>query len=218
MANTEILISLDDERAKYISEVISNKSCRRILDYISENEGTVTDTANALKMPINTVDYNVKKLLKAGLIEKKSFWWSTRGKKMPTYVVSNKRIVISPKQTLSKSIKYLMALIGTGLAAIIIKTQTTTENIISSANDGASYIADESVRVMSENSAQMLSSDAATPTAKIALEKSGEIAASGSNLILSGSLGMDVWLWFLLGAWFAIFLFFLISFVAERRR
>ena len=47
-------------------------------------------------MPMNSVQYNISKLLEAGLIEEAKSWWSVKGKKMPTYKVANKLIVISP--------------------------------------------------------------------------------------------------------------------------
>jgi len=70
MDEKSILINLGDEKAKWISEVIGNKSCNKILDLLAEKNLTVSDISHKLKMPINTVDYNVKKLVKAGLMMK----------------------------------------------------------------------------------------------------------------------------------------------------
>lgn len=102
MAEKYLMVSLEDERAKHISEVLGNKTCKKILDLLSEKELTETEIAETLKIPLNTVDYNIKKLLKTNLIEKtKNYFWSTKGKKIPVYKISNKFIVISPKKSKS---------------------------------------------------------------------------------------------------------------------
>ncbi len=94
-----ILMNLDDDRSKKVAEAISNPSCKKILDYIASNkEKSEEDISKDLAMPINTVEYNLKKLLESGLIEKsKNFFWSKRGKKINLYKPANRHIVISPK-------------------------------------------------------------------------------------------------------------------------
>lgn len=99
MAEKYLMVSLEDERTKHISEVLGNKTCKKILDLLSEKESTETEIAKNLKLPLNTIDYNIKKLLKSNLIEKsKNYFWSSKGKKIPVYKISNKFIVISPKK------------------------------------------------------------------------------------------------------------------------
>jgi len=56
-------------------------------------------------MPLNTVGYNIKKLIQAGLIEEKKHFFSVKGKRVPFYKVSNKHIVLSPKKTYSSQLK-----------------------------------------------------------------------------------------------------------------
>ncbi|MFA5061359.1 MAG: helix-turn-helix domain-containing protein [Candidatus Pacearchaeota archaeon] len=131
MSEKNILIPLGDEKLKDISEVISNKTCNKILDFLVEEEATISDVSKKLSIPINTAEYNIKKLTKTGLIEKKSHFWSVKGKKMPVYVVSNKKIIISPKR--SKSLLSLILALGlTGFFALIIKKTTSkiSENIV----------------------------------------------------------------------------------------
>ena len=67
---------------------------KKILSLIAEKEATGSEIANELNLPLNTVGYNIDKLLKAGLIEtSKNFFWSLKGKKMPTYKISNKKVI-----------------------------------------------------------------------------------------------------------------------------
>jgi len=124
MTEKYILVSLDDERAKKISEVIGNKTCKKIIDYLSEHEATEIEISNKLNIPINTIDYNIKNLVSSGLIESKSHFWSVKGKKMPTYNISNKKILISPR-SFAKRILVLPLIILGGLASLGMKLLTT---------------------------------------------------------------------------------------------
>ncbi|MCA9487600.1 MAG: beta-propeller domain-containing protein [Nanoarchaeota archaeon] len=96
-----ILMDMSDERSKKIAEVLGNKTCKKILDYLAENSNkSEEDISKELNIPINTVEYNLKKLLKTGLIEKSTnFFWSKRGKKIILYKPAKKHIIISPKNS-----------------------------------------------------------------------------------------------------------------------
>ena len=78
-----VLVSLGDERAKEIAEAIGNKTSKKILDLLSDKEMSESEISRELKIPLNTADYNVKKLVKAGLIEEKKHFFSSKGKRIP---------------------------------------------------------------------------------------------------------------------------------------
>src|SRR3989344_3561819 len=64
-----ILVNLEDEKSKKIAESISNKTARKILDYLSNKEESgAEEISKELKLPISTIDYNLKNLKKAGII------------------------------------------------------------------------------------------------------------------------------------------------------
>lgn len=94
-----IMMGLNDERSKKIAEVMGNKTCKKMIDFLADTkEASEKDIADALDMKLNTVEYNLKKLLASGLVEKsKTFFWSKRGKKIPMYKLAKKHIIISPK-------------------------------------------------------------------------------------------------------------------------
>ena len=94
-----IMMGLDDERSKDIAEVLGNKTCKKIIEHLAETkEASEKDISDALGIPINTVEYNLNKLIKTGLVEKaKNFFWSVKGKKIDMYRLAKKHIVISPK-------------------------------------------------------------------------------------------------------------------------
>jgi predicted transcriptional regulator len=99
MAEKYIMFSLEDEKSRKLGEVISNPTCKKIVNFLSENEASASDISKELKIPMNTLDYNLKKLVQASLIEKTKHFWSKKGKKIHIYKVANKLIVIQPKKS-----------------------------------------------------------------------------------------------------------------------
>ncbi len=94
------MIDLDDPRMGVLADVLTNKSSKRILSLLADSELSTSEVASELKMPLTTVDYNVKKLARAGLIEKTRSLMSAKGKSVPVYRVSERTIVITPKRML----------------------------------------------------------------------------------------------------------------------
>ncbi|MBU1103839.1 MAG: beta-propeller domain-containing protein [Nanoarchaeota archaeon] len=106
-----ILMGLNDENSKAVAEVLGNKTCKRILDHLADvREASEKDISVGLKMPINTAEYNLKKLIKASLVEKsKNFFWSVKGKRIPMYKLARKHIIISPNK--NPSLSYLKSIL-----------------------------------------------------------------------------------------------------------
>ena len=103
-----LLISLDDEKSKAVAEVLSSKTCKRIIGYLVESPrggASQKDLSEKLGIPMNTMDYNMKKLMASGFVQKrKNFFWSKKGKKIAMYELSHKSIVISHKKPSSSSL------------------------------------------------------------------------------------------------------------------
>lgn len=159
MTEKFLMFSLDDEKSKKLGEVISNPTCKKIIDVLSEKRLSETDIAKELKIPVNTVEYNLKKLVGAGIVETaKDYFWSVKGKKIPVYQIANKLIVISPKKTIASKLKgivpvVLISGVLTSLVAwyykskefagpIAEKTFESSENVIRSAASAANQVMD----------------------------------------------------------------------------
>ena len=113
MAEKSLMIDLDDPRAAKVAEVISNPTCKKILYVLADREMSESEIASTINAPLNTVGYNVKKLVESGLVEKTSgVLWSVKGKRIVRYKVSGKRIVISPKQRVRGVIPAIIAALG----------------------------------------------------------------------------------------------------------
>ena len=118
MTDKKIMIDLDDEKASKIAEVLASKVCKAILNVLAEENLSESDIAEKLKLPLNTIEYNLKKLIHVGLVEKsKDFFWSRKGKRVPVYKTAKKTIIISPKMgNTLKSV--LVAGIVSGITAL----------------------------------------------------------------------------------------------------
>jgi len=173
MARSSILIDIEDPRAGKIAEAIGNKTSKKILSALAEKEMNESEIAGKLGLPMNTVNYNVKKLVESGLIEKKRFLWSMRGKKVNYYILSNKRIVISPKKMISGIVP---AALISGTIALFIRHF----GII--------------------NSRKYLTDEVASGTVE-AMKVAGDVSVdSTSGLYTLFSNAPNSWAWFLIGA------------------
>lgn len=113
-------IDIDDKNSSKIAEILGNKTCKKILGLIADKDSiSEGDIAKELKIPANTINYNIKKLISAGFIEETKTWfWSVKGKKIKTYRLANKKIIISTK----KSFKTLLvSIFGVGILGFAIK-------------------------------------------------------------------------------------------------
>lgn len=117
MENTYLLANLDDEKAEDLGNVIANSTSRKILNLLSKSSLTEVEISKELKIPLSTVHYNIKKLISVGLVESKNFFWSRKGKKMQSYTLSKKLVLIAPKGTtiIKSKIKNLFTVLAATL-------------------------------------------------------------------------------------------------------
>lgn len=100
MSHNAVLIDLNDPRTVKLAEVISNATCKRILALLAEHDLSESELAHRLNAPLNTINYNMKKLVAAGLVSSVRSLWSSKGRAVKVYRVSRKNIVISPRALL----------------------------------------------------------------------------------------------------------------------
>lgn len=195
MAKKYLMISIEGEESKRLASVLSSDVCKKILSLLAEKEASENDLALQLKMPINTVEYNLKKLLEVGLVGKsKNFFWSRKGKRIEMYRTANKSILIAPKFSLLKSIA--PAAILSVIIAFLIKIFYSGTRILS-----AEKIKNISERVFDE--ASSVTSVAAPEAAGVAQK-----TATGLAQVMQNSY---VWLFFLAGALTALAIFLILN-------
>ena len=193
-----LLLSMEDNKIKKVSNVISNDSCRKILDYLSSKEATESELAEKLQIPISTVHYNLQQLMETGLINAEEFHYSKKGKEVSHYKIANKYIIIAPKKTfgIKEKLKGILpvALIASGVAAVIqlVSNYFSRANIYTSQRAiVAKSVAESEFKKGVVKSAQTL----------------GDSTVGASTYILQQNIA----LWFLIGALFALIVYFLIS-------
>lgn len=182
MANEDnfILVSLNDEKSKSIAEVIGSKTCKKIINYLAETkEASQKDLSTALKIPLNTIEYNIKKLLDSSFIQKtKNFFWSKKGKKIIMYKLSKKSIIISHKKSNISKFKSILPAFIFGISAtfaigVYEKIRNTSQDLV-----------------------------ARSP--ELIAKSSNTFAGSQSVNLFENSVGFPIWIWFLLGFLIAI--------------
>lgn len=192
MVEKYLLFSLEDEKAKKLGEVISNPTCKKIVNLLAEREMSETEIAGELKIPINTVDYNIKKLVEAGIVEKAKHWWSVKGKRIEMYRVANKLIVISPKRSnvYSKLKGIMPVVVISGILTLFVswyyRAQSQSYKVVESVSQEA---ADLVTKVMPASASGGVS-DAAN-----FISRTSEIVSNSA------------WEWFLVGSIVAIIAF-----------
>ena len=156
------------------------------MDYLSEcDEASESDLAEKLGIPMNTVEYNIKKLLKSGFVEKaKNFFWSKRGKKIDMYKLAKKHIIISHKgsPSMSKVRSVLPVVLIAGAFAFVIRK-------FYQINSSSSVLVD-SERVVGSAMTSVASGGAS------------EVAQLGANTAMSFAdkmFALPAWVWFLAG-------------------
>jgi len=188
-----LLVSLQEDKAKKLAQVVSNESCRKILDYLAEKESTETELATNLQLPISTVHYNLKQLVGAGLVSSEEFHYSKKGKEVLHYKLANKYIIIAPKSTFGireklKAILPVVLLVSGAALAINLFSKNFS-------------------RITSTAQGLAMEKSAAAPAAlmEAAPVKTSSVIATQPNIAL----------WFLAGALFALLAYFIIDLIRK---
>ncbi|MBN1175289.1 winged helix-turn-helix transcriptional regulator [Candidatus Woesearchaeota archaeon] len=99
------IIELND--ASSLAKIISSKTAQEIIKFIGDNEKcTATDIKEKLNLPASTVHYNLKALIDSKIIDDSEFSYSSKGKQVIHYSLTNKILIIVPqKQNISAQLK-----------------------------------------------------------------------------------------------------------------
>ena len=183
-----LLVSLSENKAKQLAQVISNETCRKILDYLADKEATESELSKKLEVPISTVHYNLKQLQKGGLVVADEYHYSQKGKEVNHYKLANKYIIIAPKSTYGikeklKSVLPVAIIIGAGAGLIRFFSGTFTK-----------------IGMSEPVSSQMLA----------------EKAIEADTFIQLTPRIPSIALWFAIGAVSAIFLYLFINYIRNR--
>ncbi len=112
--------------SKRIGQVIGSEGCRRILDSLAAEPASASQLAEKMGAPLTTVQYDVEKLLEAGLIRVERVARTEKMREMKIYGPVRKLIVVVPERLTSGSPadilkRYLGAFLGLVLAGGLVE-------------------------------------------------------------------------------------------------
>jgi DNA-binding transcriptional ArsR family regulator len=222
-----LLVSLKESKAKKLAEVISNNTCRRMLDYLaSKQDATESEIAKELGIPISTVNYNMKALVEAKLVKSDEYHYSPKGKEVNHYRLANQYVIIAPegeKELIREKLKSIIptALIM-GAAAAIIKIFSTSFSatagytapaMMKAAGEAAPAAAPlmQASRAMADEAAM----EAAPMAEEFVAENAPTVVETGRQ---AASQMPEIALWFFIGAVAGVAVYLLIEYIIKKVR
>lgn len=223
-----LMVSLEDEDSKDIAQVITNKSCRKILDYLSQNDkATEGEIAKALNLPLSTTNYSIKQLISAELIVGDEYNYSEKGKKVFHYKLANQFIIIAPKKSkksdIKKQLKEMLGLFGVSIVGAlgVLGLGNIFNNFSLGSKSVLGVAESEKIAEASPMMAKRVVQDLAVENAPLSdAAFSKTIETTQENLVNSAATGIS-WehaaLFFLLGALFVILVYVLYLIIKNKK-
>ncbi len=206
-----LLVSMEEDKAKQLAQIVSNDVCRKILDYLASKEhATETAIANDLTIPLSTVHYNIRQLLQSGIVKAEEFHYSEKGREVLHYSLANKYIIIAPKATATESLanklkRILPVVAFVAAAGAVIQIYDNVMKAGTFAGYSAQKAADIALPAMQEAVRQ--AAGVGNESAKAIVEKAVTQVAPGQNIAL----------WFVAGAVAAIVALLIADAMRNRR-
>ncbi len=206
-----VLVSLNEDKAKKLAQIISNDTSRGILDFLSDREDvTESELAKELNQPISTIHYNLQHLMKGGLITVEEFHYSEKGKEVNHYKLANKFIIIAPKSTwgLKEKLRKILPVAGLtlGVSAVLQFISSITRM------GGASLSANtfQAKDMAMEAAPRLMAMEEAVVSA------APEAVNTATEVVVQSNIWQHAALWFLVGGVVAIILMLFFDWVKEK--
>ncbi len=92
------VVNFREKDGQRIMDVLSNDTCRRIMEVLAEEEMTASQLSEKLDMSIQRVHYNLKKLKGSDLVASDKFRYSEKGNEMDVYTLKKKYFVLGAEE------------------------------------------------------------------------------------------------------------------------
>lgn len=201
-----LLVSLEEAKAKELAQIVSNDICRKILDFLTGKEkgASETEISKDMQIPLSTVHYNLKQLLKSGIVKAEEFHYSPKGKEVLHYSLANKYIIIAPKATATESLANKLRKI-LPVALVVAAAGAVLQAIDSLRKSGVNVISHASYSIQKSAEAYTpMTPEAAGKVSSYAADKLNASIMPDANTIQATSSHPSIALWFIAGAAFAI--------------
>jgi predicted transcriptional regulator len=121
------------EESKIITQTIANDTARHILELLAETPMSTSNIAKKLDIPLTTAQYNIEKLMEAGLVVIEKTKYSEKGREVKMYAPAKRMIVLVPKTGSSQSLidalkKYLVLLPIAAIASLFVEVAMQLRN------------------------------------------------------------------------------------------
>ncbi|MBU0756980.1 MAG: helix-turn-helix domain-containing protein [Nanoarchaeota archaeon] len=202
-----LLVSLKEDKAKKLAQVLSNDTSRNILDYLSKHENaTETKLAKDLDIPLSTIHYNLTHLVAARLVKNEDFTYSEKGKEVVHYSLSNKIVIIAPKNMETeglreKLLKFLPVFLVISATTAAIQYFKRLSQPVFNAVPQAFGVAKSAADSMMEESVEMVAR--AAPSAQI--------------IEVQPHFFDNIAVWFFIGAVFGVMVLLIITHIYMKR-
>ncbi len=167
-----VLISLKDEKAKKLGELLGNPTAKKILELLAKKEYTATDIAKELQLPLSTIHYNLTNLEQGKLVVADEYHYSAKGKEVKHYKLANKMVIIAPEQPSASVIEKLKKILP---VALITATAATAVQWYWNLSSAVPKAADQEMLL-----AAPMAESAVYDSATMAVEASTSVAQSAS--------------------------------------
>jgi len=209
-----LLVSLKENKAKKLAQVINNDTSRLILDFLSKKkEATESEISKDLNLPISTVHYNIKQLVDNNLVLADEFHYSEKGKEVQHYKLANKLIIIAPQGDTAGFKEKLKSIWPLALVGIVASgaihlwdTVVSKQSVIAAAEDTFMVAAPEMAR-----------GGGAPETVAMAAEPMVDAVIQHAPFAAEKAAAVPIAFWFLLGTVFVILIQVIIAWISARK-
>ncbi len=91
-----VILEPGDEKAQKIAKAISSKTAGEILHLLKDGGHASNQIAEALSIPITTVQYHLENLVDAGIINVVERRWSQKGREVKVYGLRDQMLIVVP--------------------------------------------------------------------------------------------------------------------------
>ncbi len=96
MPDGVIILEPGDEKAQKIAKAIASRTAGEILQLLKDGGHASTQIAEALEIPITTVQYHLENLVDAGIITIVERRWSQKGREVKVYGLRDQMLIVVP--------------------------------------------------------------------------------------------------------------------------
>lgn len=114
------------QESKILTQTISNDTAMQIMGLMADGPMSTSAVAEKLSIPLTTAQYNIEKLMEAGLVKVEKTKYSEKGREVKLYRASRRYIILVPEKTGGQAVidalkKYLMLVPVVAAVSVVVE-------------------------------------------------------------------------------------------------